>query len=115
MELKVGTPDGEKLSAILGELRGRLEQLSGSRLSRILRYGSQARGDAGSGSDIDVSIVLHGSVNPGEEIRRTSEMVADLSLKHGEDISRQFMSEDAYELGANPLALNVHREGVPLR
>lgn len=114
MELHVGTPDREKLSAILAELRGRLGQLYGSRLSRILLYGSQARGDAEFGSDIDVLIVLHGPVNAGEEINRTSEMVANLSLKHGEDISRQFMSEDAYQRGASPLALNVHREGVPV-
>ena len=114
MELRVGTPDREKLKTLLAELREGLKELYGRRLTRVLLYGSQARGDAEFGSDIDVLIVLHGQVNPGDEIERTSELVARLSLKYGEDISRQFMSEDAYRQGASPLALNVRREGVPV-
>lgn len=45
-------------------------------------FGSYARGDAEPGSDIDVLVVLHGDVNPGEEIARTGEMVADISLRY---------------------------------
>ena len=69
-----------KLCTILAELRCRLETLYGERLIRLILYGSQARGDAEPGSDIDVLVVLRGAVSSCEEIARTIADVADLSL-----------------------------------
>ena len=57
--------------AIRHDLRNRLTELYGPRIDRLLLFGSQARGDAVEGSDVDVLVVLHGEVQPGEEIRRT--------------------------------------------
>lgn len=42
------------LKKVLAELRRRLATLYGSRLARIVLFGSYARGDAEPGSDIDV-------------------------------------------------------------
>jgi len=70
----------DRLRVILGELHRRFEALYGERLVRMVLFGSQARGDAEPGSDIDVLVVLKGTVSPGEEIARTVEDVADLSL-----------------------------------
>ena len=44
----------------LGELRGRLEGESGSRLLRLTLFSSHARGEAGPGSDVDVLVVIEG-------------------------------------------------------
>jgi predicted nucleotidyltransferase len=63
----------KKLTAILAELRRRFEALYGARLVQMLLFGSQARGDAEPGSDIDVLVVLRGEVSPCEEIARTEE------------------------------------------
>ncbi len=57
--------------AILTDLRNRLTELYGPRIDRLLLFGSQARGDAVDGSDVDVLVVLHGDVLPEEESRRT--------------------------------------------
>ncbi len=70
----------EKLRTILTELRRRLEALYGERLVQMVLFGSRARGDAKPDSDVDVLIVLRDRVNPGEEITRTGELTASLSL-----------------------------------
>lgn len=102
----------EKVSAILKELRGRLEVLYGHRLVRMVLYGSQARGDAESGSDIDVLVVLKGPVSPGEEIARTSDIIASLSLQYNVVLSRAFVSVERFEREQSPLLMNVRREGI---
>ena len=101
-----------QIQTILTELRRRFEALYGERLVRMVLFGSQARGDAEPGSDIDVLVVLKGLVSPCEEIARTINDVADLSLTHSEVISCVFVSEDQFERERSPLLLNVRREGV---
>ncbi|HKP12759.1 MAG TPA: nucleotidyltransferase domain-containing protein [Blastocatellia bacterium] len=104
----------EKLKEILRELRHQLESLYGERLVSLVLFGSQARGDAEPGSDIDVLVVLKGPVDAGAEIRRTIQAVADLSLEHDEVISCIFMDEDRFLHRAGPLLRNIRREGIAL-
>jgi predicted nucleotidyltransferase len=103
-----------KIQIILTELRHRLEALYGERLVRMVLFGSQARGDAEPGSDIDVLVVLKGPVSPCEEITKTSEIVADLSLQFTEVISCVFMDEARFLHRNGPLLRNIRREGVPI-
>jgi len=100
------------LRSILAELRRRLRSLYGSRLSQMVLFGSQARGEAEPGADIDVLVVLEGPVIPGEEIARSGGIMAELSLEHDTVISCVFMSADRYATEQSPLLLNVRREGV---
>jgi uncharacterized protein (UPF0332 family)/predicted nucleotidyltransferase len=102
----------EKLNLILVELRHQLEALYGSRLVNLVLYGSQARGDPEPGSDIDVLVVLEGPVDPDQEIQRTSEIVAALSLKHGVLISRMFVDRDRAATENSPFLNNVRRDGI---
>lgn len=103
---------GDKLTAILAELRRHFEALYGERLVCMILFGSQARGDAEAGSDIDVLVVLRGPVDPGQEIARTGEVTAALSLKHEVVISRVFISAEQFSEEQSPLLLNVRREGI---
>ena len=100
----------DNLAAILAQLRRHLEVLYGPRLVQMVLYGSQARGDAEPGSDIDVLVVLQGPVDSYEEIKRTSDIVAGLSLRHGEVISCIFMDEDRFTHRHGPLLRNIRRE-----
>src|SRR5919108_3487961 len=94
--LRVRDIMNEKVTTILPELRGRLEALYSERLVRMVLFGSQARGDAEPESDIDVLVVLQGPVDPGEEIARTGEVTAWISLKHNVVISRVFVSAEQF-------------------
>jgi predicted nucleotidyltransferase len=102
----------ERLSTILNELRQALASIYCERLKQVILYGSQARGDAQLGSDIDVLIVLNGEVSPGEEIHRTGGVVSQLSLKYDVVISCLFMPTERYAHEQSPLLRNVRREGV---
>jgi len=97
---------------ILSELHSSLVALYGDQLVHLLLFGSQARGDAEPGSDIDILVVLKGSVSPGKEIARTGGIAADLSLKYDVVVSCTFVSAERYTSEQSPLLLNVRREGV---
>ena len=97
---------------VLCELRRRLESVYGDRLVRLLLYGSQARGDAEPGSDIDVLVILRGAVSPCEEIARTLSDVSELSLEHDVVVACAFLSEDQFDRERSPFVCNVRREGI---
>jgi predicted nucleotidyltransferase len=102
-----------RISDILKEFRGELENLYESRLKSIILYGSWARGDATEESDIDLLIVLEGKVIPGKEIDRMIDIITEINLKHGVLISIYPVSEEDYSTINSPLLINVRREGVP--
>jgi predicted nucleotidyltransferase len=118
------------LQPILKQLKQDLIALYGDRLSHLTLFGSQARGDSEPESDIDVLVVLRSPsvsegespsdgktespVNPGEEIKRTGKIVADLSLLHDVVISCLFMDETQYQTRNNALLRNIRQEGVLL-
>ena len=77
-------------------------------------YGSQARGQARSDSDIDVLLVVRDDSDYADRIWRTSAAVSALSLQHDVVISRAFVSRERFEREQTPFLLNVHREGVPV-
>jgi uncharacterized protein len=99
---------------ILSELRSGLEALYGERLRHLVLFGSQARGDAGTGwaSDIDVLAVLAEPVDLDAEDRRTGDLVARLSLEHDMLVSLILMEESRFVRRNGPLLRNIRREGV---
>lgn len=99
---------------IVSEFRSRLEILYSSNLVNVILFGSQSRGDADRGSDIDVMVVLKGDVIPGKEIRRTSSIVAELSLQYDVLVSCVFVSSEIFLSENSPLLINIRREGISL-
>lgn len=102
------------LQPILDRLKQDLTKLYSDRLIHLTLFGSQARDDQEPESDIDVLVVLRSPVNPGEEIKRTGKIVADLSLEHDVVISCIFMAETDYQACNSNLLRNIRNEGVLL-
>ena len=103
-----------RLQGILRTLRQQLAGALGDQFAGIYLYGSVARGEATDCSDIDVLVVVRGTFDYYDLIRRTSPSVSALSLKHGVVISRAFVSEEQFQAQQSPFLLNVRREGVAI-
>jgi predicted nucleotidyltransferase len=75
-----------RLQAVLGETEAALRGIYGDRFRGLVLFGSQARGRAVPGSDIDLVLLLEKS-DGARERRHCSEAVAELSLRHDTVIS----------------------------
>ncbi len=102
------------LQTILAELQGEMRGIYGDRLDSLLLFGSQARGEAEPGSDIDLLVVLKDAVHPGVEIKKTGHIVSSLSLRYDVVLSLTFVSTARFAKERSPLFLNIRREGIAL-
>lgn len=97
-----------------------LEQADVSRrVKEVLVYGSRARGDWRTDSDIDVAVVIQGAFAPGEDLtilRALSDQTFDACARHGFLISLIPISEDellADNRRGNPaFCRNVQKDGI---
>jgi predicted nucleotidyltransferase len=103
---------GSDIKKILNELKKQLLSIYGERFSKLLLYGSYARGEAWEGSDIDVAVVLKDDVLPLKEIDRLIDLITDIDLEYNVLISVYPVSEKSLQIGKSPLLLNIKREGV---
>lgn len=103
----------DEVAQLLQELREGLGRIYGSRLRGVYLYGSYARREADAESDVDILVVLDGFEHYGDEVERTGQLGADLSLKHKVSISKVFMSESDWLHGETPFLSNVREEAIP--
>jgi predicted nucleotidyltransferase len=104
----------DPVARIVGEYRALLAEILGEELESAVLYGSQARGDAVEGSDIDVLCVMRGPFDYGDLIRRTSDAAARISLKYDVVISTAFVRSEDYQTRKTPFLMNVRKEGVAI-
>ena len=97
---------------LLKKLKEGLIRVYGEQLSAIYLYGSFARGDNVDGSDLDVVVILKDFQRRAAEIRRTSELVGDLSLDFEITVSPLFMRENEWTTNKFSLLRNIKAEGV---
>lgn len=101
-----------ELALILEKVKQFLSSLYQEELQSLILFGSQARGDSRSDSDIDLLVVLNAPVNPYEEIDRTSQFIANLCLEFDVVISRHFISAEQFQAKNTPFLSNITKEGV---
>ncbi|MCU0426544.1 MAG: nucleotidyltransferase domain-containing protein [Candidatus Kapabacteria bacterium] len=91
-----------------------VKTLYGSRLERIVLFGSFARGTAHEGSDVDVAVVLKGDVQEMAEIETMLDAITDTILEHCIAISVVPLSEQRFTSNTVPLVRNIRQEGIVL-
>ena len=87
----------KQLFVLLNELKSGLVELYGDRLFSVILFGSHARGEATSESDIDVMVVLADPVNTVEERSRMSILFWYFLREYDELISQFQHSEPSHE------------------
>jgi uncharacterized protein len=102
----------EDIRSLLSDLKVGLALIYGKRLKGVYLFGSYARDEQDSESDVDVMIVLSHYNRYPLEIQRTSELVSALSLQYGYTLSRIFVRETEFHHGDTPLLRNLRQEAV---
>jgi uncharacterized protein len=104
----------ENIRQVLKKLKKGLVKMYGTRLKGVFLYGSYARGDFEQWSDLDILVVLDTFERSPLELKRTSQLVSDLSLEYLITISPVFLREQEWKMGDKPLLRNVRAEGVAI-
>ena len=102
-----------RIRKLMMELKEGLVRIYGDNLRAFYLYGSYARGEAGSDSDVDVMIVLNNYESYGKEIDRTGELISSLSLEYRVSISRVIIKESQWNISDTPLLRNIRMDGIP--
>lgn len=98
---------------LLNELKERLAAAYGDRLYAVVLFGSEARGDAGPDSDIDLLAVLETLTGDyGDELERGLAAVYPVALRLGRRVSVKPLTREEFERGDSPLLREVRRSGV---
>jgi len=97
---------------LLSEIKHRLSRAHGPRLRGVVLYGSEARGEAGADSDVDLLVLLDGPIDYGKDLRTNIEALYDLVLLLERPISAKPVDVVAYEVARYPLYRNAKAEGL---
>jgi predicted nucleotidyltransferase len=89
-----------------------IRRIYGKRLKRVLLFGSWARKEARDDSDVDLAVVLSGTVRSGREIDRMIDLITSINLEHGLLLSVYPLSESDLLNLQSPLLMNIRKEGV---
>ena len=100
---------------VVKDVSATLRKLYGNRLTKIILYGSYARGDQHEESDIDFLVLLKDEeVSPFKEIDFYSEVIRRLSDKYNIYISVKATSSKFLDKENNLFAKFIKEEGIPL-
>ncbi|MHB8836822.1 MAG: nucleotidyltransferase domain-containing protein [Candidatus Methylomirabilia bacterium] len=100
--------------SIRSRIRAALTDRFGARLHGTVLYGSEARGEAGPDSDIDVLVLLDGPVQWTRDVRAIIEVLYPLVLELERPIHAVPVDIRKYEAQEFGLYRNARREGVPV-
>lgn len=102
---------------LLGQYVEEVKKIYGERLRSVILYGSYARGDFRSDSDIDIMILVDLTDMEVEQFsQQLSWLTYDFNEEHNMDIKPITKSDKHFKkwLGVYPFYTNVQKEGVKL-
>jgi len=99
---------------ILREIKRLLQEALGPRLHAVVLFGSEARGEARPDSDIDVMVVVNGTVRWWDDLGFVLRALRPVAMRIDRPISPKVVERSDYERSVFPLFLSVRAEGVAL-
>lgn len=102
----------ERTKTLMQELKSGLKETYADCLKGVYLYGSYARGEEDTESDVDALMVLDQFDHYGAEVDRTSKLAANLSLKYDVSLSVVFLREQDWLQGDIPFIVNVREEAI---
>ena len=94
------------------KVRAGLERIYGERLRGVYLYGSAARDQLTSDSDIDVAVILDAVEDSFAEHERIGQLGSDLSLEYDTLASVLFIAVDDFQRGRFAIHRIIKQEGV---
>ncbi len=107
--------DTVKIKMVLQEVTLQVKQLLQERLHAVILFGSYARGDNSTESDIDIMLLLNGFKSEVLKYRRDiSKIASHIGLKYDVVISILFRTNTEFTEGVQylPFYQNIVREGI---
>ena len=101
-----------KADEIAQRCKNALESHYGSRFKGLILYGSMARDQASSISDIDLLVLLRKPFDHFHELRRIIDLLYPIQLESEQLISAKPAAMDEFEHGDIQLYRNAKREGL---
>jgi predicted nucleotidyltransferase len=98
---------------VLVRFRQELGEAYGSKLERVVLFGSRARGDAGPESDYDIAVFIHEPDSFGEEAARLATIETDILYDTGAIIDALPFHAGGYRKRTGFMA-EVRRDGIDL-
>lgn len=100
------------VAEIIRQCKAALEGYYGPRFRGLVVYGSEARGQANSTSDIDLLVLLSEPLDYFRELRRIVDLLYPIQLQSDRLISAKPAPASEYERGSIQLYRNAKREGL---
>lgn len=98
----------------LTRIKSELQNAYGSRLKGVILYGSEARGEAGDDSDIDLLVLLEPPVSLWWDIKKIVHAIYPIQLEVLRPIHAAPANVHDYEAGAFAFYRNAQAEGILL-
>ena len=102
------------MDPIIQKCKEILEKHYGDRFAGLILYGSQARGQAEAGSDIDLLVLLQGPFDYFKEIWNLAELLYPLQLESDRLISVKPAVVQDFQTGVLQFYRHARREGIQL-
>ena len=102
------------LKQITTRVKEKFTSLFQDDLISLVLFGSQARGDAMSDSDIDILVVLREKQLRDSKREAVIDFIADICLEFGVLVSCIYVSKVQFDDEKSPLLINIRREGIVL-
>ena len=100
------------ISEVVKKCKAALESHYGSQFKGLILYGSVARNQADSMSDIDLLVLLSEPFDYFAELRQVIEVLYPIQLESEQLISAKPVPLDEFEHGGIQLYRNAKREGI---